>query len=148
MVIVIFLPSNYYTFSHPASLEVAKLIPSMGSSDWIPLSALLACIGFASAIKFSPSQSRSVLIFHFLPFPWETGIIKHTLGLHENFCFLESHMIASMRWWQKLSLCLTVPIPASSKMDPPLVKAEPIGNSGSTSQKVCLRSEEKVTDQH
>lgn len=38
-------------------------------------------------------------------------------------------------------------MPASSKMDPPLVKAEPIGNRGSTSEIVYLRSEEKVTDQ-
>lgn len=39
--------------------------------------------------------------------------------------------------------CPTEPIPASSKMDPPLAKAEPIINAGSTSGIMDLRRDER-----
>ena len=41
--------------------------------------------------------------------------------------------VASVRRCQKLPQCLTEPMPAGSKTDLPLAKAEPIGDSGSTS---------------
>ncbi|KAK4810988.1 hypothetical protein QYF61_014460 [Mycteria americana] len=47
--------------------------------------------------------------------------------------------VASVRRRQKLPLCPTEPVPASSKMDPPLAKAEPISDSGSASVITYLR---------
>ena len=44
-----------------------------------------------------------------------------------------------MRSCWKLPLCLTEPMPASSRMDPLLAKAEPISNSGSASGRTDLR---------
>ena len=41
--------------------------------------------------------------------------------------------VASVRSCQKLPPCLTEPMPAGSKTDPLLAKAEPISNGGSTS---------------
>lgn len=44
---------------------------------------------------------------------------------------------------QKLFLCLTEPIPASSSTDPPLAKAGPSSSSGSTSGVKYLKTGEK-----
>jgi len=41
--------------------------------------------------------------------------------------------VACVRSYQKLPTCLIEPVPAGSKMDPPLAKAETIRNSDSTS---------------
>jgi len=51
--------------------------------------------------------------------------------------------VVSVRSCEKLPLCLIKPVPASSKMDPPLAKAKPISDSGSTSGITCLRREKK-----
>jgi len=40
---------------------------------------------------------------------------------------------ASVRTCEKLPPCLIKPVPASSKMDPPLAKAKPISDGGSAS---------------
>lgn len=39
----------------------------------------------------------------------------------------------SVKRCQKLPLCWTEPVPAGSKMDPPLAKAKPVSHFGSTS---------------
>jgi len=41
--------------------------------------------------------------------------------------------VASVRSCQKLPLCPTDPVPAGSKMDPLVAKAQPISNGGSAS---------------
>lgn len=41
--------------------------------------------------------------------------------------------VYSVRRGQKLALCLMEPMPSSSRLDPPLAKAEPFSNGGSTS---------------
>ena len=46
-----------------------------------------------------------------------------------------------MRRCQKLPLCLIEPVPAGSKTDPPLAKAEPNSDSGSVSGITHLRRE-------
>ena len=46
--------------------------------------------------------------------------------------------VTSVRSCWKLPLCLTEPMPAGSKMDPPLAKAEPINDGGSTSGRTDL----------
>lgn len=76
MVMAIFFPNKYYVCWHPALQEVAKYLPAIGSSDWVPLSASLACAAFALAIKLSLFQSLSLLPFHFLRVPQETGESK------------------------------------------------------------------------
>jgi len=43
--------------------------------------------------------------------------------------------VTSVRSYWKLLPCLIEPVPAGSRMDPLLAKAEPISNSGSTSMK-------------
>jgi len=48
-----------------------------------------------------------------------------------------------VRTCQKLPPCLTEPMPASSKMDLLLAKAEPISDSGSASGITCLRRGKK-----
>jgi len=80
VVMEIFFPNNYYTCWHAAFQEMAKHLTAMGSSDWIPLSALLACASFALAVKRSLSQSLSLLLFHFLPVPQETRIKERVCG--------------------------------------------------------------------
>jgi len=52
--------------------------------------------------------------------------------------------VASVRSCQKLPLCLIEPVPVSSKMDPPLAKAKPVSNDGSTSGITYLRSRKKT----
>jgi len=52
--------------------------------------------------------------------------------------------VASLRSCQKLPPCLIKPMPAGSKMDPPLAKAEPISNSGSASMITYLRRKIKA----
>jgi len=47
--------------------------------------------------------------------------------------------VASVRSWQKLLLCLIEPVPASSKMDLLMAKAEPISDGGSASGITYLR---------
>jgi len=51
--------------------------------------------------------------------------------------------LASVRSCQKLPPCLIKPVPASSQMDPPLVKAKPISNGDSTSVITYLRTGRK-----
>ena len=53
--------------------------------------------------------------------------------------------MASVRSCQKLPLCLIGPMPAGSKMDPLLAKAEPISDSGSASGITDLRRGKKTT---
>jgi len=47
--------------------------------------------------------------------------------------------VDSVRNCQKLPRCLTDPVPAGSKVDPPLANAEPISDGGSTSMITDLR---------
>jgi len=47
--------------------------------------------------------------------------------------------VASVRSCEQLPPCLTEPVPAGSKMDPPLAKAEPISDIGSASGITYLR---------
>ena len=47
--------------------------------------------------------------------------------------------VTSVRSCKKLPLCLIKPVPAGSKTDPPLAKAKPISDSGSTSVITYLR---------
>ena len=51
--------------------------------------------------------------------------------------------VASVRTCQKLPLCPIEPMPAGSKMDPQLAKAEPINDSGSASGIIYLRRGKK-----
>ena len=53
--------------------------------------------------------------------------------------------VAAVRSCQKLPLCLIEPMPASSKSNPPLAKAEPISNSGNASVIAYLRKGKEVT---
>jgi len=41
--------------------------------------------------------------------------------------------VAAVRSCWKVPLCLIEPMPAGSKVDPPLARAEPIGDGGSAS---------------
>lgn len=52
-----------------------------------------------------------------------------------------------MRRSQKLLPCPIEPMPARSKMEPPLVKAEPISDCGSASETRDLRNGEKAAQQ-
>jgi len=47
--------------------------------------------------------------------------------------------VASVRSCEKLPPCLIKPVLAGSKMDPPLAKAKPISDGGSTSVVTYLR---------
>jgi len=51
--------------------------------------------------------------------------------------------VASVRSCEKLPPCLIDPVPAGSKMDPPLPKAKPISNSGSASALIYVRRGKK-----
>jgi len=51
--------------------------------------------------------------------------------------------VASVRSCQKFPLCLIKPMPAGSKMDTPLAKAEPISDSGSACMIAYFRSRTK-----
>jgi len=53
--------------------------------------------------------------------------------------------VASGRSCEKLPPCLIKPVPASSKMDPPLTKAKPISDGGSASVTTYLRREKNPT---
>jgi len=55
--------------------------------------------------------------------------------------------VASVRSCQKRPLCPTEPMPAGSKVDPPLAKAEPISVGGSTSRIMHLRRENVAAQQ-
>jgi len=52
--------------------------------------------------------------------------------------------VASVRSCWKLPPCLVEPMPATSKMDPPLAKAKPISDSGSSSGIMYLRKEKSA----
>jgi len=52
--------------------------------------------------------------------------------------------VASVRSCQKLPLYLTEPMPASSKMDPLVAKAEPISDDSSASVLIQSRREKKL----
>jgi len=51
--------------------------------------------------------------------------------------------VASGRSWEKLPTYLIQPVPAGSKMDPPLAKAKPINNGGTASVITYLRRGKK-----
>jgi len=51
--------------------------------------------------------------------------------------------VASVRSCEKLPPCLIEPVPAGSEMDPLLVKAKPMNNSGSASGITYLRKGRK-----
>jgi len=77
------------------------------------------------------ADKRSFTIFLFL---------ICVLGLHGKvFIAGGATGVASVRSCWKLSLCPTEPVPASSKLDLLLAKAEPISDSGSTSGVTHLR---------
>ena len=66
------------------------------------------------------------------------------MGLHGKvFVAGGATGMASVRSCQKLPLCPIKLMPAGSKTDPPLAKAEPISNSGSTSGITYLRKGKK-----
>jgi len=52
--------------------------------------------------------------------------------------------VASVRSCEKLPPCLTEPVPAGSKTDPPLAKAKPISDGGSASVVTDLRRGRKI----
>jgi len=52
--------------------------------------------------------------------------------------------VASVRSCQKLPPCLIKPVPASSKMDPPLPKAKPVSDGGRASGITYLRRGKKT----
>ena len=52
--------------------------------------------------------------------------------------------VASVRSCQRISPCPIEPMPAGSKTDPPLAKAEPISNGGSVSGITDLRRGKKT----
>lgn len=52
--------------------------------------------------------------------------------------------MASLRRYQKLSPCQMNPMPANSKMDSPLVEAEPTSDIGSASVIMYLRRGQKL----
>jgi len=52
--------------------------------------------------------------------------------------------VASVRSCQKLPPCPTEPVPAGSRIDPPLAKAKPISDGGSSSGTTYLRRGEKL----
>lgn len=54
---------------------------------------------------------------------------------------------ASVRRDQELPPCCTELFPADSKTDPPLAKAEPVGDAGGTSAIAYLRKGEKAVQQ-
>jgi len=56
--------------------------------------------------------------------------------------------VASVRSCEKLPLCPTEPMPASSKTDLLLAKAKPICDSGSASEITYLRREYPPVEQH
>jgi len=67
------------------------------------------------------------------------------MGLHGKVLVVGGAIrVASVRSCQKLPLCLIKPVPAGSKRDPPLAKAEPISNSGSASVRTYLRRGRKT----
>ena len=66
----------------------------------------------------------------------------HCIGFAwQGFGSRGATVVASVR--RKLPLCLTEPMPAGSKADPLLAKAEPISDGGSASGITYLRREEK-----
>jgi len=54
--------------------------------------------------------------------------------------------VASVRSCEKLPPCLIMPVPAGSKTDPSLAKAEPISNGGSASGMTYFRREKKCSE--
>ena len=69
-----------------------------------------------------------------------TITLKSCIGFAwQSFGSEEATGVASVRSCWKLPLCLMEPTPASSKTGPPLAKAEPISNGGSTSGIMYLR---------
>jgi len=55
--------------------------------------------------------------------------------------------VASVRRDQELPPYQTEPVPASSKADPPLAKAEPVSNTGGTSVVMYLRKGKMAAQQ-
>jgi len=51
--------------------------------------------------------------------------------------------VTSVRSCEKLPPCLIKPVPAGSKTDPPLAKAKPVSDGGSTSVIIYLRKGKK-----
>lgn len=74
------------------------------------------------------------------------------LGLHGQVFVVEGWAagVDSLRRCQKLSLCLTESVLASSKTDTPLAKAEPVSDGGSRSGTTHLKREKtscEITDE-
>ncbi|KAK4815591.1 hypothetical protein QYF61_004806 [Mycteria americana] len=90
--------------------------------DWSQLSSSLYCKRGSGLCGFQEWDASTHLCLNFPGFG-----SKGTTG------------VASVRRCQKLHPCWTEPDPAGSKTDPPLAKAEPISNSGSTSVITYLR---------
>ena len=67
------------------------------------------------------------------------------LGLHGKVLVAAGATgVAPVRNFQRLPLCLTEPVPASSKRDQPLAKAEPTSDGGSASGTTYLRRGKKT----
>lgn len=68
-------------------------------------------------------------------------VISPCIGLHVKILVVERPTgVSSVRNCQNLSLCLTERMPGSSKVDPPLAKAN---NNGNTSVITNLRGEKR-----
>jgi len=68
------------------------------------------------------------------------------MGLHGKVLVAGGAIgVASVRSCQKLPPCLIKPVPAGSKMDPPLAKAKPSSDGGSASVITYLRKGRKQT---
>ena len=77
-----------------------------------------------------------------IDFTQYTSLLKEALLFQEGSCYGFVWQgfgsggaigVASVRSCKKLPPCLIKPVPAGSKMDPPLAKAKPISDGGSTS---------------
>ena len=90
-VMVFVFPSNRYVWWSLASWRWLNTCLPMGSSEWIPYFALLACTAFALPIKLFLSQPTSFLTFTLLilsPIPpwreWASGCVVLSCQLRLN----------------------------------------------------------------
>jgi len=89
-------------------------------------------------IQFLSSTGMFVVIFE-LSLPC-TVIVEACIGFAwQGFGSRGATGVAPVRSCQKIPPWLTEPVPADVKMDPPLTKAEPISDGGSTSVIIYLR---------
>ena len=73
----------------------------------------------------------------------ETRMLEYIEFAWQGFGSWGVKGVASVRSCWKLPPCLTEPMPAGSKMDPLLAKAEPISDGGHASRIMYLRRGEK-----